>query len=528
MHILKLWSISVLAGFAMSAQALQITSLSPQGEVAGVRQLVVKFDQSVVNFGDPGVAAPVGLSCTDAQAAKGRGRWVSAREWTFDFDADLGPGTGCTVQARPGLASATGTELSGPRNFRFQTGGPFVRSIRPYPGSPIDEEQFFVLQLNGPADPASVLANIWCSVEGLGERVPVRLVDGKERTAVLKSQGLDKLAEKSPLALPTLACNRRLTPSARVQLVYGRGVSTPGAGAVAPGIANTVEKRFDYQVREPFTATFSCERENAQSACLPIRPMALNFNAPVSRRLANAVRLVGGTGSFKPSFDQDEGDADSVVQQLSFKTLLPEQASFTLELPKNFVDASGRVLRNADNFPMKVSTGAMPALAKFAAAPFGVVERFADPDSVPLLPVTLRRVEAGLQVQGLQAGGPGRGSVSDLQPRTDADIIAWFRKVQRYDSFTVARKQAARDVSSPLPRALKPDDADQVQSRMVSLLRGQPGVVTLDLPQAVNTDPRPFEVVGIPLSPGFHVVEIASQKLGAALLDEGHGAGRTL
>ena len=36
--------------------------------------------------------------------------------------------------------------------------------------------------------------------------------------------------------------------------------------------------------------------------------------------------------------------------------------------------------------------------------------------------------------------------------------------------------------------------------------------------------PRPFEVIGIPLSPGFHVVEIASQKLGASLLDERHGA----
>ncbi|NVO07515.1 MAG: alpha-2-macroglobulin, partial [Rhodoferax sp.] len=40
--------------------------------------------------------------------------------------------------------------------------------------------------------------------------------------------------------------------------------------------------------------------------------------------------------------------------------------------------------------------------------------------------------------------------------------------------------------------------------------------------------PRPFEVVGIPLDPGFHVVEIASQKLGASLLDARHGAGRTM
>lgn len=33
---------------------------------------------------------------------------------------------------------------------------------------------------------------------------------------------------------------------------------------------------------------------------------------------------------------------------------------------------------NRASFPMQVATGAMPALAKFAAAPFGIVERYAE------------------------------------------------------------------------------------------------------------------------------------------------------
>jgi len=49
-----------------------------------------------------------------------------------------------------------------------------------------------------------------------------------------------------------------------------------------------------------------------------------------------------------------------------------------------------------------------------------------------------------------------------------------------------------------------------VQTRMLSLLGGQANVKTLDLPKPANNDPRPFEVVGIPLSAGFHVVEITS------------------
>lgn len=502
---------------AFAAQAFSLTSLSPQGEVARVRQVVIKFDESAVNFGDPKALAPLTLSCSDPQASQGSGRWISEREWAFEFTQDLPPGVTCSAQLRADLKSAKGADFKGSTRYQFNTGGPFVQRVRPYTGGAIDEEQFFTLQLNGPATLASVQANVWCQVEGVGERVPVRLIDGQERAALLKSQGYTRAAEKSPLSLVTLACNRRLTPSAKLQLVYGKGVATPS------GVANSVEKRFDFRVREPFAASFSCERENAQAACMPILPLRLNFNAPVSRKLAQAIRLVSGKDSFKPTFDNDSG-ADELVEGVVFKGIFPEQTQFALELPKDFKDAAGRSLRNADNFPLKVATGPMPPLAKFAAAPFGVVERFAEPGSVPLVPVTLRNVEAALPIKGLDAGG---GKVGDLQPASDAQIIAWFDKVQHYDDYFVTRKRAAQDVQGPLPKDLEGRDG-HLESRMLSLLQGQPGVKTLDLPKPASGDLRPFEVVGIPLTPGFHVVEIASRKLGTALLDERHGSERTM
>jgi hypothetical protein len=63
---------------------------------------------------------------------------------------------------------------------------------------------------------------------------------------------------------------------------------------------------------------------------------------------------------------------------------------------------------------------------------------------------------------------------------------------------------------------------------MLSLLNGQGDVKTLELPKPVKGDPRPFEVVGIPLTPGFHVVEIASPLLGQSLLDERYGSARSM
>ncbi|WP_092130603.1 alpha-2-macroglobulin [Polaromonas sp. YR568] len=523
---MKKAALALIAAVSLHAHALQIVSLSPQGEIARVRQLVAKFDEGAVNFGDPKAPAPLSLSCSDAQATKGSGRWISEREWAFEFENDLPPGVSCTVNVVSTFQSPKTQPISGKASYKFNTGGPFIQNLRPGTYQRIDEEQYFLLQLNGPATVQSVRDNVWCNVEGLGERVPVKLIEGKEREELLKSQNLSTAAAKEPLRYVTLTCNRRLTPAAKVQLVYGKGVATPS------GVPNSVEKRYNFQVREPFSASFNCERENAQAACLPIRPMSLNFNAPVPRKLAEAIRLKGEKDTLKPTFEEGNTDGDNVVTGVTFKPVFPEQAQFTLELPKDFKDASGRTLRNAENFPLKVATGAMPPLAKFAASPFGIVERYAEPNTKPgdpaLLPVTLRNVEALLPVKGLTPGAAPAGKVSDLQPRTDADIIAWFRKVQRYDEYQVSRRAAAADVKGPLPKALEAQDKDYVQSRMVSLLGGQPGVKTLDLPKPVNNDPRPFEVVGIPLTPGFHVVEIASQKLGSSLLDERHGNSRTM
>jgi alpha-2-macroglobulin len=528
-----------LVGIATGSQALQVVGLSPQGEVAQVRQLVIKFDEAVVKFGDPKAAAPAAINCNLPLGKDGNGRWVNEREWAYEFGQDLPPGMRCDVKLVAGLQSQKGSSITGTSSYKFDTGGPFVKSVSPGSGT-IDEEQYFIFQLNGAATAASAQANMWCEVDGLGERVPVKMIDGKDRAELLKSQGYEKAAALDPLRFLTLTCNRRLTPSVKVQVVFGKGVAT------ASQVLNKVEKRFNYTVREPFSASFSCERENAQSACLPLRPMRLNFNSPVPRKLANAIRLVSSKDNFKPTVETEEGEDDSVVNGVSFRGtgLLPELTQFSIEIPKDLKDATGRDLSNRDSFPLKVATAAMPPLAKFSSNTFGVIERFAEPGGVAMLPVTLRNVETKLALNGLAVNGQATGKVSDLQAKSDAEIISWYQKIQRYSRYNVLRSAAERDSKVALPPKIgkkdkRGNDAEEdlrVQTRMVSLLGGQSGVKSLDLPQVSGGTlgsgeagtKRPFEVVGIPLTPGFHVLEIASKNLGEALLDERFGANRTM
>lgn len=512
----------LLLGMAQGAWALQVTSLSPQGEVAQVRQVVARFDGPAVDFGDAKAASPLTVTCSDALAAQGNGRWISDREWAFQFADDLPAGLRCTVQAAVGFTSSKGERLSGTTRWTFNTGGPFVRRIWPSAGSAVDEQQVFVLQLSGAATPQSLAEHVHCRIAGLGEQVATQEITGEPRDALLKSLGLNTVAARQPQQIVTLRCARRLPAAGEMTLVYGAGVRTPS------GVANSVDKRFAYVVREPFAASFSCERENAQSGCVPLRPLHLRFNAPVSRKLALAVRLQTGGRSVAPVLsDEDGGSDEAQVDGIRFDPPFAENATLQIVLPPHWADADGRAMRNADAFPMKVVTGAMPPLAKFATSPFGIVERFAEGvgRGPALLPVTLRRVELAQGVRDY--------AVADLQPQTDAQTIAWFHRVQRFNNFFVSREVARKVVNGPLPPVLHEANGDavnpdSVQTRMVSLLDGRPGVRNIRLPAVEPGKTRPFEVVGIPLQPGFHVVEIASKTLGQALLDPRYGAGRTM
>ncbi|WP_079419000.1 alpha-2-macroglobulin family protein [Thiomonas intermedia] len=514
--------LGLLLGAAQGAAALQVSSLSPQGEVAQVRQVVARFDAPAVNFGDAKSAAPLLVSCNDAQAAQGRGRWISAKEWAFQFADDLPTGTRCTVQAVPGFLSPEGESISGRSRWTFNIGGPFVRRIWPGDGATIDEAQTFALRLSGDATLQSLLDHVHCHIEGLGEQVAVETVTGAAREAVFEAVGLSDDAAQHPRQVAVLRCARRFPSGGRVTLVYGAGVRTPG------GVANQVERRFDYRVREPFAANFSCERENVQAGCVPLKPFVLSFNAPVSRKLAEAIRLQAGGRSVAPVLGgEGETSADAEVDNVTFAPPFAESVAMQIVLPPQFVDVDRRPLCNADQFPLKVATGAMPPLAKFATSPFGIVERFAEGvDRGPaLLPVTLRKVPLAQGVRDY--------AVSDLQPQTDAQTLAWFRRVQRFSAFFVSREEARKAVSGPLPPVLHESDGDaidpdRVQTRMVSLLDGKPGLRKIALPALEGAASRPFEIVGIPLRPGFHVVEIASKTLGRALLDPRYGANREM
>jgi uncharacterized protein YfaS (alpha-2-macroglobulin family) len=506
--------------WAWRVQAARPVSVSPQGTVAQARQVVVKFDEAMVAFGAPDAKDPARVQCSHAAAGAGQGRWIDDKTWAYDFTSDLPPDTQCSVNFVDGLKSQAGTAVTGARRFTFSTGGPFPLSVEPY-GGEIEERQAFVLKLNGPATPASVRDHVWCESGGLGNRIPVQPVDAPTRAALLKHFRFDKIGER----VLTLTCQQTLPSSAKMQLVYGKGVLGPN------GTPNDVERRFDFTVRAPFTASMSCERENAKAPCTPLRPVRIELSAPITRADAQKFRLQGPKGEVAPTFEGNNKDAE--INSLAFAAPLPEHTTLTITAPTGLKDVSGRPLANADLFPLRTATAPMPPLAKFPSSTFGIIERYAEPDTPPLVPVTLRNVEADLHVQGLNAG---EAKFAKLAVQSDTDMRRWMSLVDRFDGYGMSESTINQLMPGLLARAKSPvviprpaaegddaanDDAKErtIDVRSLSLLDAQPGVQTLTLPKADPKALRPFEVVGIPVpKPGFYVIELASPSLGASLL----------
>ncbi len=464
-----------------AAWAAQVASVSPTGEVAEVRQVVVRFAEAVVPAGDPRRPAPFVLACEGATPA-GQSRWLNERAWAFDLQAPLAAGSRCTLEAVAGFQALGGGGIEGPGRYTFSTGAPVVVSVDPSPGSQIEEDQHFLLRLNGTVDTASVKASAWCEAEGLGERIPVVIVEGAAREQVLRRNGPRGAADAHALLL---GCARRFASEARVRLVWGPGIAAAGQ----PQQVSRRMQRFEWKVRPRFMAEFTCERENAQSACLPLRPMTLRFNTPVPRAQALAVRLQpASAAAMLPKAEGDDNAA--TVSAVRFPAPLPENAKLQLTVPAELRDDSGRPLANAGNFPLTVATGGMPPLAKFAGAGFGILESGTRADPA-LLPLTLRHVQADLA--GASTGG--QVAIKRLAPGLpDAELLRWIGRLQT-------------------------DHDDQFETRKKPLLAVEPDSHRADLPELKDSAPGATEVIGIPLPErGYHVVEVASRILGASLL----------
>lgn len=515
--MLALIALQFLAAGAFTADAtgesppaaVSLESYTPATPVPGLRQVTARFTGPMVGFGDSAGEDPFQVECP----VPGSGRWLDARTWLYDFERPLPGGLVCRFSPRAGLSALDGRPLEEVAAFEVGTGGPGVAAVLPPEYGPaIDENQVFILRPDGAVRVESVAAHSVCEAEGIAEQIPVRLITGAEREELLgqrRALGPDYLRLLEPdgslTALPPpsrrsamedalllLQCQRPLPAGRAVRLVWGAGIVSP------TGVATQTPQVLSYRTRPAFVASLHCQRVNAAADCLPMRPLSLRFSTPVARQLAGQVRLSGpGDERRPPSSLQPAGPW---VSEVLFDGPFPERSRLQLRLPPDLVDDAGRPLANRARFPLSVDIDPMPPLLRLPAE-FGVLE-----GATPVLPVTVRDVGEAAG-EALPARLPGR--YLRLQPAsaTDADVLAWMQRVR------AARRPRQVEVpggEGEPPRRLNVTGVESVFTAAEAL-------EDFALPRPEGS--RPLEVLGIELpGAGFHVVELASPRLGAALL----------
>ena len=424
--------------------AAQVEVFSPQGEVKGVRQVSARFSEAMVAFGDPRLAEPFDIECPE----KGSARWADQKNWVFDFERDLPAGVRCSFKVKPDLKTNAGERVE-PATFSFSTGGPAVIEYLPYRYELADEEQIFILGLDAPARPDSVLQRAYCDVKSVPEKIPVKLVTGEERLqllegrrdfvdrylgALLKNGRMAAIAERDLLRgtraeqlkasdetkfpIVTLRCARRLPSDAEMRLIWAQGIES------SSGVPTSQDQVLEFKVRPTFTAKFSCDRVNRDADCLPFLPMRLSFTAPIARSSAAKMRLRSAVAKvYKPLLPDPKQGGDS-LDEVSFPGPFPEQAQLKLEIPADLRDDAGRRLTNQKRFPLTVKTDVAPPLAKFPAS-FGIIELKAE----PALPVTLRNLEAEVAGRQWASGKAVPGNVLRVGDADARTVIDWMKRV---------------------------------------------------------------------------------------------------
>ena len=465
------------AGLAWSQARVEL--FSPSGYAKDARQVTVRFSEAMVALGEPNRSDPFAVECE----VPGNGRWVDERNWVYDFDYDVPGAVRCGFSLRDDVRTVAGETVAGLPKYTFHTGGPAI--LRSEPSDRwganrwrIDERQVFLLTLDAIADPVSIREHARCKINGTQEALPVDVVQGPERTAILDALELSgavsvyhlvraasnhlpaaderETRERVLLRTVMVRCRDALPAGRPVQLVWGGGI------AGLNGMATTTDHALSFSVRPSFRAHLGCTDE-FEGQC--VGGIHIRFTAPVRRELAAGLRLVDQNGDIVVA----EVDDESQIDRIDFPKAFEDQASYRAELVAPITDVDGRPLANASSFPATIRLGRLPPGASFGSG-VRVIEHAAG----AVAPVLLRRVTEPLRGRKLR--------IAD-----DSDIVTWMRRVEIVPG--------------------EPGDAwiGSVFQRPLSEVNERGDAFTLH----PGSDDHPYRLAGVPLAgPGFHVVQL--------------------
>ncbi len=462
----------LLHGIALYAQKIPtIESFSPEGEVRDIKQVVVQFSDSMIPMGSPKVSGEIfNINCS----SEGKPRWLDDKTYIYQFSKPLESGNKCEFILKEEIKTLSGKEIQGKKKFSFNTGGPYILQSEPSDGTFIESGQYFYIQTSTEIDKESLLENLYFSIDGNREKIEPKFITEEEENSIYKSIFRNKKNKNSYIITPKL----NFPEGKKILMVFSKGILSKS------GVASSVDQILNFETREAFSLSFYCNKENAKAACTPFSDFYINFNSFVSVKQLKNITLKNSSKTFIPSIPEGTSE-DGLLSSITIKGPFPENSTFSLDIPSDLKDDSGRIIKNHKKFPLKISFAKYPPIAKFPAK-FGILEL----ENSASLPVSIRNLEPRLRARSITfSKNPAAAmGIPGKRMKLSADqVLLYLNKIQYHD-------------------------------REKSIFENSKLTYPFEVPQPLGSDV--FQMVGIPIQePGFHIVEIESVNLGQSLLE---------
>lgn len=385
-------TIVLLLGFLLSvnsfAQSRKVEAIiNPIGNVESVEQVQVSFSEAMIKIGNKNDdLIPIESTCLTG----GSGYWADEKTWVYTYSTPPAPSQTCTIKTKDDFKSVAGKKLSA-TTTEFKTMNAQIVAMLPNRYSNVDADQYFVVMLNGPLDPQWFTQNVYFTTKHYGDSIPAVILPDVEKNKVLEN-----LKDRYSYVLKNEKYDK-YTYVIKAIRPFPRGQS----------INLHWIKDFNYSVSDAFKVTFNCERETAQSACVPLSDMSLSFTDSISYSQAKKIYLLAPSGEKIFPSELKTMNPKNEISTLTFKGPFKENQKFRLFL-NNLKSTAGEPLINADAFPLSVGTDSYPSLLKVERK-FAVYEI----DNATLA-VTMRNVENPLPTTSYANAAPLKGSSAVL------------------------------------------------------------------------------------------------------------------
>lgn len=510
----KLFSIFLLMLFTTPAFTQEVLSFSPEGNVKEIKQVVIKFKTEMIPLGDPKQNLELFyFTCTGSDKNKNLAqpthqvRWADTKTLIYDFESYIPAGFSCKFVLSEAAKDLQKRTVKATRDYFFSTGGPRVISQYPYANDSIENDQYFILQVDGDFDLTALSNAAYFEVAGINEKVKLKVINDKSREEVIgfgiernydwyqlrrtyeliknNKKELQKFQQENYKNFIVVAAERRFPDGAKVILHLPAGLPS------TTGLVSEVEYKYNYTAIPPLKAEFSCSRTTAEVGCNPIEDVVLSFSNEMKANDLRDIKVIGPNNQtyipeeFKKTNKKGIND-DSTLYALKFKGPFLEKSNYKVVIPKKIKDAIGRSLSNFNMFPLSFKTEGYSPLIKFNGR-FGILEW---DNGKAALPVSVRNVEKKVLFNQADI----EGKLFNISSLDQAKKV-----IDLYERVIMAEEW--------------PDEKNDPRNKTI-LAKNEGKLFFFPKPSSESE----YEMTGIGLpNPGFYAIEVQSPRLGEAL-----------